>query len=348
MAHLAIKGHATRGQEVIEILKMLGGKNYNNRTGTVEWAYFLDMSWHACHYYIDGDGNIECTHIKGIPFPGIFFTLEGFLEKFPYKVGDRVKKANDNDGYCATVISMDWDSDIREVVYTIIFDDRIGSTLECLSVDLQPYKEEGETFGECVEKTIQECLFGEEAPMYINEIANKRTEEIVQTLKPAKEIMDRKYNVEEYLKVWKETEKGLEVVVNDRFELKEDNGKFYIIKKPVQYPKTYEECIGLLPINWDGKVKGYKCELLEAFQKLLVCRDAYWKIAGEQMGLGKPWEPDWDSLDKKYNIYNYRGVIKYDSFTVIDRCLLVFPTEEMRDAFYENFKDLIEKCKEFL
>ena len=28
--------------------------------------------------------------------------------------------------------------------------------------------------------------------------------------------------------------------------------------------------------------------------------------------------------------------------------ILSFPTEEMRDAFYENFKDLIELCKEFL
>ena len=27
---------------------------------------------------------------------------------------------------------------------------------------------------------------------------------------------------------------------------------------------------------------------------------------------------------------------------------LAFPTEEMRDAFYENFKELIEECKELL
>ena len=29
-------------------------------------------------------------------------------------------------------------------------------------------------------------------------------------------------------------------------------------------------------------------------------------------------------------------------------CLLVFPTKEMRDTFYKNFKDLIEQCKELL
>lgn len=27
---------------------------------------------------------------------------------------------------------------------------------------------------------------------------------------------------------------------------------------------------------------------------------------------------------------------------------LAFPTAEMRDTFYENFKDLIEQCKELL
>jgi hypothetical protein len=84
------------------------------------------------------------------------------------------------------------------------------------------------------------------------------------------------------------------------------------------------------------------------FIALKRCRDAYWKIAGEEMELGKPWEPDWNSLDKKYNIYNYRGVISHDYFTVIDRCILSFPTEEMRDTFFENFKYLIESCKEFL
>ena len=33
MAKLAIKGHKTRGKEIIEILKMMGGKNNNNCCG---------------------------------------------------------------------------------------------------------------------------------------------------------------------------------------------------------------------------------------------------------------------------------------------------------------------------
>lgn len=169
------------------------------------------------------------------------------------------------------------------------------------------------------------------------------------------ETMNRKYNVEEYLKVWEETEKGLEVVVNDNFELKEDNGKFYIIKKQSQYPKTYGECHKLM-VEW----KEYDCNpnseliLCESpihdFCKIIVARNIYWKIAGEQMGLGKPWKPDYTNPDINLyviiNIHNRLEKVKYGYG--FQYCILTFPTAEMRDTFFENFKDLIETCKELL
>ena len=133
-------------------------------------------------------------------------------------------------------------------------------------------------------------------------------------------------------------------------ELIQEDGKWFAVKKKKEYPKTYCECkdtLGLYDID-DTERGYYKTDLIDKLQMLLICRDAYWKIAGEEMGLGKPWEPDWESLDTKYDIYNYRGVISHNSFTVVDRCVLVFPTEEMRDAFYENFKREIEICKELL
>lgn len=83
--------------------------------------------------------------------------------------------------------------------------------------------------------------------------------------------------------------------------------------------------------------------------KLLVCRNAYWKIAGEEMGLDKPWKPDWSSFSEgSYpTITKCNGRIVKTSIYTHD-CLLAFPTEEMRNVFYENFKDLIEQCKELL
>ena len=146
--------------------------------------------------------------------------------------------------------------------------------------------------------------------------------------------------------------KGL--ILPKNYEFKDENGniinatKIVLEKKKKEYPKTYAECSDILSVYTDPDISGYKGEFLWAFQKLLLCRDAYWKIAGEEMGLGKPWEANWETLDKKYNIYNYRGTISYDDFTVVDRCVLVFPTAEMRDAFYENFKKEIKMCKELL
>ena len=66
---LAIKGHPTRGKEVIEILEMLGGINDQEYIGTNTWKdeyYFLD---NGCIRNYDW-----CDAIK--------FTLEEFLYKY--------------------------------------------------------------------------------------------------------------------------------------------------------------------------------------------------------------------------------------------------------------------------
>ena len=125
-------------------------------------------------------------------------------------------------------------------------------------------------------------------------------------------------------------------------------------KKEVTYPKTYEECCKVVRYNphriddMGETICGYKSKLLRVFQMLLVCRDAYWKIAGEEMGLGKPWEPDWlDDDTKKYVITSSKVFETFGGLGYINY-ILTFPTEELRDAFYENFKELIESCKELL
>ena len=109
-----------------------------------------------------------------------------------------------------------------------------------------------------------------------------------------------------------------------------------------QYPKTYFECCKELgfTVGMSPRAYGYKSEEISALQKLIVCRNAYWKIAGG-------WTLDYDA-DELYFICNERGhIVKAKGITDYNT-ILAFPTEEMRDEFYENFKDLIEHCKEFL
>ena len=131
--------------------------------------------------------------------------------------------------------------------------------------------------------------------------------------------------------------------------------KITLEKKEKIYPRTYEECCEIVKVEKKHTLEGeiirvnnYKIALLESFQKLLICRDAYWKIAGEEMGLEKSWKPDWKDESLKYVILYDNGEIRVDTWNYIANRILSFPTDEMRDAFYENFKELIEICKELL
>lgn len=114
-----------------------------------------------------------------------------------------------------------------------------------------------------------------------------------------------------------------------------------------EYPKTFEECVHVL--EWDSRMS---LEQMNTFRRLIDARNAYWKIAGDEMGLGKPWEPDYDSGADKFGIICLDGVVQESNPTTNwERHLnkvLDFPTAEMRDAFKENFDPDIEICKELL
>ena len=141
----------------------------------------------------------------------------------------------------------------------------------------------------------------------------------------------------------------VEIVLGDRFELKIKDGKYYAVRKKLTYPKTYDECCEVLNTHVSNVTRpiGWKENLISKFQELIICRDAYWKIAGEQMGLGKPWKPVWDESEDLYTIHTFNGEIRL-SGTSHRNAILVFPTEEIQNTFYDNFRKLIEQCKELL
>lgn len=129
--------------------------------------------------------------------------------------------------------------------------------------------------------------------------------------------------------------------------------------KKFKYPKTYKKCCEIVnachavSISYDSnKDMLYNDEVdltILALRKLIICYNAYLKIAGEEMELGKPWEPKYPSNTYIYTIEtNNNKIICNAIINTYKNRVLSFPTEEMRDAFYENFKDLIEKCKELL
>ena len=152
----------------------------------------------------------------------------------------------------------------------------------------------------------------------------------------------------------KESNDRYRIVVDNRFDIEVDEGEYYAVRRKKEYPKTYKECCKILEIDnsvyltsdeeghWNDYELGLNY-LIEHLRKLIICRDAYWKIAGEEMALGESWEPDWDNLSTNHEFIK----INKGCFTYSSR-VLVFPTVEMRDTFYENFKEEIENCKELL
>ena len=141
----------------------------------------------------------------------------------------------------------------------------------------------------------------------------------------------------------------------DGYEFQDEYGnvieakKIMLKKAKARYPKSLRECLEIMN---DGvtmacldKCYGYKGPLITKFQELLFYRGAYWKLAGD-------WKPDYDSGVDKFGICCYDGVIvKTNAVQHWERHynkVLDFPTAEMRNAFYENFKELIEECKELL
>ena len=124
-----------------------------------------------------------------------------------------------------------------------------------------------------------------------------------------------------------------------------DTKEITMKKKKPKYPKIYEECCKVLQMPKDESYIDIDVPLsynkvLKAFTQLLICRDAYWKLLGN-------WKPNFTNDDGKFVIAYCYGKV-YTTMTTNYNRILVFPTEEMRDAFYENFKDLIEECKELL
>lgn len=241
-----------------------------------------------------------------------YFTLEEFEKKFPYKIGDKVMT---DDGDKANIVGMVWDNDIDDVFYETQIGVKVAKYPKEL---LQPYKEEN-----------MEQRQYKELRMPLDDDDKLATEV---TIDGNKILPPNGYLIGKITQV--------------------DNGMLVeYVKQQPSYPKTYKECCNILGIeDRENGYCGYKYELLGEFQKLYICRNAYWKIAGEEIGLDKPWKPDWGENDGgyRYCIRNQSNKIVLSNEWLGENYILSFPTAEMRDKFYENFKELIEFCKELL
>ena len=105
MTTLVLKGHATRGKEVINLLEMLGANRLGYKDTFVGFYYYIE-----CGAICSSDEYPTYSKV---------FTLEEFLEKYPYKVGDKVEFKSIGDANLKSkIIYMEWCNSLNKVLYT--------------------------------------------------------------------------------------------------------------------------------------------------------------------------------------------------------------------------------------
>ena len=79
-------------------------------------------------------------------------------------------------------------------------------------------------------------------------------------------------------------------------------------------------------------------EAFLALMQLVQLRDCY----------RQGWKPDWSCDGQpKYSVLTYSGEMSTDTY-IITQGVLSFQSEEIRDEFFKNFRELIEKAKELI
>ena len=415
---LAILGHETRNEEVIELLKMLGGSDTSGFSCT-KTDRFYHVSPNDGFVYWDYNEPLVENKFE-------VFTLEKFLRKFPFKVGDFVSIPEYESEVC--IHKMKWCPLSEHVEYLVYRndDEEWYTADELLEYNDDPNKTRdckkcGLHFGsvrcfaiDCPHNAPKSYAVGLKDGKVIECGVNK--ENVMNEIKPLfksgdvvklkgcpdenifwivmdvvkdgyifndgiKYSFDDQHHYEktnrEVINMTKETitpapditanitdKNNCDIACPDGYEFYDENGnlignKVMMRPKKPKYPTSYADCCDILGFKNRNKPEQqflnscdlYDAELMTKFSMLKVCRDAYWKIAGEELELGKPWKPIFGKyIQYSINFYLFKDnfILYKGEYNSSDNRILVFPSEEMRDAFYDNFSDLIEYCKELL
>lgn len=110
----------------------------------------------------------------------------------------------------------------------------------------------------------------------------------------------------------------------------------------INYPTTYEKCCAVLEMTAEQIEANislkYKTDAIRTFQRVVICRDAYLKIA----------ELNNIKFDKDRYIIKVQGDSIVKEATSNASYVLSFPTEKIRDTFYSNFEKDIFKIMSIL
>lgn len=132
---------------------------------------------------------------------------------------------------------------------------------------------------------------------------------------------------------------------DEMFEVykEEEEVSTYLKTKDVKdLPKDFAECAKIMGVG-EGEL-AYIDSITDVrakeISKLIICRDAYWRLAGD-------WKPDYKKRNKKHCIATHGDKVGVAT-TISKRRKFAFPTVEMAEMFGECFASPLECCKYIL
>lgn len=300
--NFSIFGNAEKRETIKSIFNMLGGCNNYNLTFQGQVFYVMDNKTKGIDVETDDGYYGECTD----------FTLESFLNKYPFMSGDKVVV----DGEDVVVSGLYWDG--FEVKY------KVKPSLDA----------------ECDEKLV-----------LVDSIVRKESEnisvEVSLTPNIARECDKNPFTLEDegdgkYTIVLKEGfeimfEHGNYKIVRKKVEYPNDytscckvldiRDDLFLLFQTSVVDEVFQTDVLSASLN-------HKLNMLF---ELMVCRDAYWRLSGN-------WNPRENGGTEIFQIRRHGDeVIKMSSY--VSECCLEFHSAEVRDMFLENFSEIIEKCK---
>lgn len=318
MKKIAIKGHPTRGKDIIKILEALGGVNEMNLNGSQPTVYYYlkDRKYIRCKPYSVIVNEYDCYTLEEyeqkfsnimekIAIKGNSYQSQKIIQILESLGGLNVRKYNGNDPglyyYINDKHHIDCSTDLglpKEYIIYTLQEYKQNHTMETkrnIQIDLTTAKEWYKQGGDLRKVALQAF-----------------TENELQSLP----------------KSWKEYCEINPYLTKDKEFFLAPDGT--ITNIPHHCYRREDFVLAMSSKK--------RAEQFVVLSKLLQIRDYY----------NQGWTPNWvDSDEEKYAISTNRNEL-YTFTTWFTNYLFVFKTKELRDEFFTNFKMQLEKIKEFL
>lgn len=365
MSKLAFFGNTERGMDVISILESLGGRYSDDDSKT--FHRYLGSNPHFAYYINDEDeiqikslnNDLDLDEFENLGYK--VYTIDKFEEIFG-KLAHAGEYIQTKLGDTLRVIAPMWSVNTGLIYHCeYINDPNETITMRYHEIenvlDTIPNTETNET-KKNDESQFEKFLNSEQKndEMYFSDKENFFDKESVAIHQSR--FWDRirygfEYNDDDKItciditKSDEYSSEGIALKYNPKkYEMTSDDNGNIILKAKISLPQTFDDCCDILNTKPSSLLSsGYATEELKDLEKLLICRDAFYKAIY--------FDIEQDSILKWKNAY-VPIISKNDDGEICRKSgyaylhILPFPTTESRDYFFEKFYDYINKCKKFI